>query len=137
MFVFITRNHRRFEVQDLINIHFDKATTMILNVNLIQIFNTIFMKLIVLFWKTHSDFLKFSIEKSVHHLFSFRKKFLSRFFDAEIFLAIDENIVVYMSNAEWMIEIRKNQLTSDHQILFHVDHKYDETRKFQSQIQSL
>jgi hypothetical protein len=36
-----------------------------------------------------------------------------------------------------MIEIKKNQITSDHQIFFHVDHKYDETRKFQSRIQSL
>jgi hypothetical protein len=58
------------------------------------------MKQIVFLCKAHSDFSKFSIKRRIHHLFSFREEFLSRFFDVKFFLAIDENIVVYMSDAE-------------------------------------
>ncbi len=35
-----------------------------------------------------------------------------------------------------MIEIRKNQISSDHQFLFHVDHEDDEHENFQTNIQS-
>jgi hypothetical protein len=37
VFVFASKDHRRFEVQDLVNIRFYKTTTMILNVRFIQI----------------------------------------------------------------------------------------------------
>jgi predicted secreted protein len=36
-----------------------------------------------------------------------------------------------------MIEIRKKQISSDHQCLFHVDHEDDEMRNFQTIIQDL
>jgi hypothetical protein len=35
-----------------------------------------------------------------------------------------------------MIEIRKNQISSDYQFLFHVDHEDDEYENFQTSIQS-
>jgi hypothetical protein len=39
------------------------------------------------------------LRRSIHHLFSFRKEFVSDFFDDEMFLAIDQNVVVDMSQA--------------------------------------
>jgi hypothetical protein len=69
--------------------------------------------------------------RHIHHHFSIRKKFFSCLFREKLLFAVDQNIVIYMSNAQQMIELWKNQITSIHKRFFHVDDKDDEIENFQ------
>jgi hypothetical protein len=45
----------------------------------------------------HKFISQITLKKSIHHLFSFKKKFVSDFFDDEMLFVINQNVVVYMS----------------------------------------
>jgi hypothetical protein len=86
-------------MQHLINITFDEATTIIHDVNVIQIIDAVEMRKIVAIHKLISQISILTLRKDIHHVFSFRKEFVSNFFDNEMLLAVDQNVVVDMSQA--------------------------------------
>jgi hypothetical protein len=57
------------------------------------------MKKIVAINKLISQISIFTLKRSIHHLFSFRKEFVLNFFDDEMLLAVNQNVVVDMSQA--------------------------------------
>jgi hypothetical protein len=86
-------------MQHLISITFDESTTITHDVSVIQIIDAVRMKKIVAIHKLISQISILMLKRSIHRLFSFRKEFVSNFFDDEMFLAIDQNVVVDMSQA--------------------------------------
>ncbi len=94
MNIFVTRCDCDIKMQHLINITFDESTTIIHDINVIQIIDVIKMKKIV---AIHKFISQITLKKSIHHLFSFKKKFVSDFFDDEMLFVINQNVVVYMS----------------------------------------
>jgi hypothetical protein len=83
-------------MQHLINVAFDEST-IIHDVSVIQIVDAVRMRKIVAIHTLISQISIFTLRRSIHHLFSFRKEFVSNFFDDEMLLAIDQNVVVDMS----------------------------------------
>jgi hypothetical protein len=76
-------------MQHLINIAFDESTTIIHNVNVIQIIDAVRMRKIVAINKLISQISIFTLKRSIHHFFLFRKEFVSDFFDDEMLFAVD------------------------------------------------
>jgi hypothetical protein len=76
-------------MQNLINITFYESTSIIFNVNFIQIINALIMKYIV---TIHELILKISIlelKRSINHRFSFIEEFLSCFFNDKFLFTIN------------------------------------------------
>jgi hypothetical protein len=86
-------------MQHLISVAFDESTTITHDVSVIQIIGAVRMRKIVAIHKLISQISIFTLRRSIHHLFSFRKEFVSDFFDDEMILAIDQNVVVDVSQA--------------------------------------
>jgi hypothetical protein len=86
-------------MQHLSNITFDEATTITHDVNVIQIIDAIEMKKIVAIHKLISQISILTLKRSIHHVFLFRKEFVSDFFDDEMLLAVNQNVVVDISQA--------------------------------------
>jgi hypothetical protein len=86
-------------MQHLIDVALNEATTITQNVDVIQIINAIRMRKIVTIHKLISQISILTLRRSIHHLFSFRKEFVSDFFDDEMLFAIDQNVVVDVSQA--------------------------------------
>jgi hypothetical protein len=86
--------------------------------------------------KKSSILSKFFFRMSIHHRFSLIEELESCFFDAETSFAIDDDVVVNMSNTQQMICIWKNHLHRKHKISLHVDHDNHWIWKIQSHIQS-
>jgi hypothetical protein len=86
-------------MQHLIDVALNEATTITQDVDVIQIVNAIRMRKIVTIHKLISQISILTLRRSIHHLFSFRKEFVSGFFDDEMLFAIDQNVVVDVSQA--------------------------------------
>jgi hypothetical protein len=62
----------------------------------------------------------FLIRKNIHDRYSLSKECISCFFKNKSFLAVNLHIVIDVSNAEKMINARKNQSKNVHQFFFHI-----------------
>jgi hypothetical protein len=99
MSTFAARCDRDIEMQHLIDVALNEATTITQDVDVIQIVNAIRMRKIVTIHKLIPQISILTLKRSIHHLFSFRKEFVSDFFDDEMLFAINQNVVVDVSQA--------------------------------------
>jgi hypothetical protein len=107
MSIFVTRCDRDIKMQHLISIAFDESTTITHNVSVIQIVDAVRMRKIVAIHKFISQISILTLRRSIHHLFSFRKEFVSDFFDDEMLLAIDQTLLLICHKHNKWFEIEK------------------------------
>jgi hypothetical protein len=94
------------------------------------------MRWLILISKNSSIFSEFFLRVNINHWFSMIVEFESCFFRAETSFAVDDDVVVNMSNTQQMTRTWKNHLHRKHKIFLHIDHDNRWIWNIQSHIQS-
>jgi hypothetical protein len=90
-------------MKHLISITLDESSTITHDVSVIQIVDAVRMRKIIAIHKLISQFSILTLRRLIHNIFSLRKECVSCFFDDEMLFAIDQNIVVDVSETQQMI----------------------------------